>query len=349
MSVSESPVGLDELDLALVNALQINPRAPWTELAGALDVDAATVARRWERLKAAGHAWVTAYPYDGGGTGALIEVDCAPGQDTAVARTLSADALSVTVEHAAGGRDLLVMVMTRNFGDLSRYIVDRLGAVPGITSTRAHLVTSGYTEGSSWRLRSLTRAQQELLAGARRPAQGAPVDLLEHRDLIRAMGEDGRISLSALATRLDVSLNTAGRRLRRLLDSGQLILRCDLARYLSGSPVAATFFGSVPPEHLDATARELAKLPEIRMCIGVAGPQNLIATVWVGSLVDTQELEVRLAARLPHLRITDRAITLRAAKLMGRLLDSEGRATGFVPVDVTQPVTGTGEAGRRTG
>ncbi|WP_171171962.1 Lrp/AsnC family transcriptional regulator [Streptomyces sp. I05A-00742] len=338
--MSESSTGLDELDLALVNALQINPRAPWTELAAALDVDAATVARRWERLKAAGHAWVTAYPFDSGGAGALLEVDCAPGQDSAVAGILSADPVAITVEHAAGGRDLLVMVMTRDFDALSRYIVDRLGTVPGITSTRAHLVTRSYTEGSAWRLRSLTRAQQETLTAPHRPAQAVAVDLFEHRDLIRALGEDGRISLSALAARLDVSLNTVGRRLRRLLDSGRLILRCDLARSLSGSPVAATFFGSVPPEHLDATARELAKLPEIRMVIGVSGPQNLIAIVWVRSLVDTQELEVRLAARLPHLRITDRAIALRAVKLMGRLLDTEGRANGFVPVDIMEPVTG---------
>lgn len=78
--MTENLPSLSELDLALVNALQINPRAAWTDLAKALDVDAATVARRWERLRAAGHAWVTAYPYGGSGAGALIEIDCAPGQ-----------------------------------------------------------------------------------------------------------------------------------------------------------------------------------------------------------------------------------------------------------------------------
>ncbi|MFI6862841.1 hypothetical protein ACIBKZ_23600 [Streptomyces sp. NPDC050421] len=95
-----------------------------------------------------------------------------------------------------------------------------------------------------------------------------------------------------------------------------------------------TFFGTVAAEHLDSTARELAKLPEIRQCLGPAGPQNLIATVWVSSLVDAQALEVRLAAPLPHLRIADRAVALRAVKLMGRLLDPDGRATGFVPMNL---------------
>lgn len=55
--MTENLPPLSELDLALVNALQISPRAPWTELAKALDIDAATVARRWERLRTAGHAW----------------------------------------------------------------------------------------------------------------------------------------------------------------------------------------------------------------------------------------------------------------------------------------------------
>jgi protocatechuate 3,4-dioxygenase beta subunit len=36
----------------------------------------------------------------------------------------------------------------------------------------------------------------------------------------------------------------------------------------------------------------------------------------------------------PHLRIADRAVALRAVKLMGRLLDAEGRAVGYEQVDV---------------
>jgi DNA-binding Lrp family transcriptional regulator len=95
-----------------------------------------------------------------------------------------------------------------------------------------------------------------------------------------------------------------------------------------------TFFGVVPPDQLESTARELAKLPETRQCSGTAGPQNLMATVWVASLLDAQNLEVSLAARLPHLRITDRAVALRIVKLVGRLLDDNGRARGHVPIDL---------------
>ncbi|MFE0136394.1 hypothetical protein ACFWY6_33225 [Streptomyces sp. NPDC059037] len=54
--------------------------------------------------------------------------------------------------------------------------------------------------------------------------------------------------------------------------------------------------------------------------------------MWVGSPGDVQALEVRIAHALPHLRIVDRAVALRAVKLMDRRLDAAGRAVGFVPI-----------------
>jgi hypothetical protein len=68
--------------------------------------------------------------------------------------------------------------------------------------------------------------------------------------------------------------------------------------------------------------------------VAVAGPQNLLATALVASLSEVQRLEVRLARALPQLRIADRSVALRITKHMGRLLDEEGRARAFVPVDV---------------
>ncbi|MFC9457838.1 hypothetical protein ACFWN5_33660 [Streptomyces sp. NPDC058430] len=41
-----------------------------------------------------------------------------------------------------------------------------------------------------------------------------------------------------------------------------------------------------------------------------------------------------LSGTLPHLRIADRAVALRAVKLMRRLLDAEGLAVGYEQVDV---------------
>jgi len=326
---------LTELDLAIVNALQIRPRAPWTVVAAALGVDAVTVARRWERLHDAGLAWVTVYPFDpAAGAGALIEIDCAPGRSTEVAQALACEPCIATVEHTAGSRDLLITVLAPDFAALAGFTVDRLGTAPGVTGTRTHLYTRVYRVGASWRLASLDHEQHRTIEPNPYRRDRPIPDLGAHRDLILALGPDGRMSFTDLAMALGVSVNTARRRLTRLLDSGRLVLRCDAARSVSGSPLTVTLWADVPPEHLDAAGNYLAQLPQVRACLAASGTHNLLLTVWLHSLHDAHKLEQRLAVEFPHLRIVERAVALRTVKIMGRLLDSESRAIGFVPLDV---------------
>ncbi|MEV1043109.1 AsnC family protein, partial [Streptomyces sp. NPDC050204] len=59
-------------------ALQAAPRAPWSRIGRALGVDATTAARRWERLRANGLAWVSAYDSAKSATVAYVEVRCRP-------------------------------------------------------------------------------------------------------------------------------------------------------------------------------------------------------------------------------------------------------------------------------
>jgi len=47
---TEGSAKLSEADLALVNALQVQPRASWSLIGKALGVGPVTVARHWERL-----------------------------------------------------------------------------------------------------------------------------------------------------------------------------------------------------------------------------------------------------------------------------------------------------------
>ncbi|MFD2688607.1 Lrp/AsnC family transcriptional regulator [Streptomyces phyllanthi] len=128
------------------------------------------------------------------------------------------------------------------------------------------------------------------------------------------------------------SVSTVRRRLNRVIDEGLLSFRCDTAPMITGWPVSATFRSTVPPEQLDRTACALARLPEIRLCAAVTGSQNLLMTVWLRSLNDSQRLEEQLAADLATLRLTERAINLRGAKRMGRLIDETGCCAGIVPI-----------------
>ena len=46
------------------------------------------------------------------------------------------------------------------------------------------------------------------------------------------------------------------------------------------------------------------------------------------------EIGVAIANRLPQVQIVDRLVVLRTVKRMGRLVDTDGRAVGVVPINI---------------
>ena len=62
--MSHDTFTVDELDLRIVHALQIHPRAPWSLVASVVEADRATALRRWRRMEEAGAAWVSCYPVE---------------------------------------------------------------------------------------------------------------------------------------------------------------------------------------------------------------------------------------------------------------------------------------------
>ncbi|RKN41233.1 Lrp/AsnC family transcriptional regulator [Streptomyces hoynatensis] len=331
-------VALDELDLAIVHALQIRPRASWTLVGEVLDVDPVTVARRWNRLHAAGAAWVDGYlsPARADLAWAQVEIVVEGARLAEVAGTLCDEAQVVSLKHTSGTRDLLALVQAVDLDALAAYVTERLARVPGVRATRLHVITDAPAEGAQWRLRALTAPQRERLRPVR-PAASPPEEPLRpiERRIAVTLGADGRMPLTELARRVDSSVATTRRGLRRLVDSGRLSLRCGLARPLTGWPVWAVYFGSVPAEHLDATAAALRTLPELRFCTMTAGPYNLIVDVWLRALHDVHALEAHLTRELGHLRlrISERTVVLRMHKHVGRVLDRRGHSVRTVPMD----------------
>ncbi|MEV7393879.1 MULTISPECIES: Lrp/AsnC family transcriptional regulator [unclassified Streptomyces] len=346
-AVPPLPLPLSEDELALINALQLRPRASWTELGRALDVDPVTVARRFHRLSEQGTAWVGFSP----GPRLLeqicvayVVIDCAPGTTAQVARALSTHPHMVTIERTATGHDILATVATRDLPALSRYTLDLLPRLPGITDVQSRIVTHMFTEGGHWRIAALTPAQRARLtapspAHTPRGALGEinPVD----RALVTRLARDGRAPYQTLARDLGVSLSTAKRRIEALTRRGLLRFRCDFARPLGGWPVAVTFWAKVPPADLPDIGQALIHLPETRNCAAVSGPQNLVVQATLHSLGDILRLETQLATAHPALDIADRVVTLRQDKLLGRLLDAHGRSVGVVPADLwAEPANG---------
>lgn len=327
---------LDEVDLALVNALQLQPRAPWALVGDVLGINPVTAARRWARLESEGLAWISAYPpITPHQANAFVEIACEPGQGLSVAEELANDPQAMTVDVTAGGRDVLVTVNAPTPEILSSYLLERMSRVPHLRHVRSHLIIRTYTEGSRWRLRALDHDQISKMTREVGETTEHPPSQPDDLDWAIAvtLAADGRASINALAEAAATSTSTVRRRLTRLNASQQLLLRCELARTLTGWPVYAWFFARVSTAHLDETGRALTRIPEVRTVTSTAGPYNLIIAVWVRSLVDVQELETKMTRGLPHLDVIDRSIAVRPVKLVGRLLDERGRATGSISLD----------------
>lgn len=333
-SVQESDV-LDELDLSLINTLQLGPRAPWAQIGAALGVDPVTAARRWSRLVESGSAWVTAHPA-GPQTAALIEIECVAGRVLQTAEILVRWPHVLTVEHTSGARDLLLTVSVESLAALSDLLLRAIEKLPGIRSTRTHLVIRPYAMGGDWQLRALDSDQRAHLDGRGPRTTGTlrPLDDAD-RALIACLSRDGRASLTDLAAELGCSVSTARRRVRVLLERHSLLLRCDVAQPLSGWPVSVWMWAHVPVDECDAVAQRLIELPETRACLVLTGaPANFFYSVWVRSLEDVHRLEQLLRRTVPSLEILDRTVTLRFFKRMGRILDESGRSIEAVPMDI---------------
>ncbi|MFJ9176359.1 Lrp/AsnC family transcriptional regulator [Streptomyces sp. NPDC102360] len=336
---------LDETDMALVDALQTSPRAPWSRIGAVLGIDATTAARRWDRLRASGLAWSTAYEaWERHGRGqrlcmAFADVAVAPGSLAAATEAACADPRVASVERTTGGGStgtdgaLFLTLSCSGTAALTRFADGPLAGLPGVRDVQLSVVLHSYREGADWKVHALDRGQRSRLASAVAAGAAAAQHGDADRALLRALSRDARRPYSELARDTGTSEATVRRRLARMLASGQVRIRCDVSHLAAGRPVIGTYRLAVPSAELDAAGHLVAALPGVRLCMAVTGEANLLVSTWARSLSDAAGFEVRLGSRLPGARILRRDVTLLTAKRMGRLLDDDGRARGHVPVD----------------
>lgn len=326
---------LDEQDLALLHALQIAPRISWAEAARVLGTTATTLATRWYRLRSEGAAWITVHP----GrrltdvTVAFIDIDVAPAEREEAIRALCRDPRAVTIEEAASGRDLMVTTFASDQDSLARFAVDDLPRLPGVRRINTRVATRIHREGSQWRLDALDRYQQSTLTSGRGRKQGAdpPLPPKDCWALVEALTRDGRRSAADLARVTGRNPATVRRQLARLVSSGTVSFRCEIARPRS-RPVMCTWFARVPQQDLEQAVRSLMTLPDLRLCTSVTGDTNLMFSMWTSSASELLSLERRMGEKLPSMTLAESVLELRTPKRMGWILDPAGHSTGDVVV-----------------
>lgn len=337
LSPADPAPALSHSDLALIEALQRDPRASWAQVAAAVGVSAPTARRRWERLVADGTAWITTYPGIGAGLVAgLVEVRCRPGTSDAVAASLSTHPRIVTVSAQTGERDLGLIVFAEDLTELRRIVQRDLGAHGDVVGVRSSIMTRVFREGSHWRAGVLDAPARGVGAA---PSAGAtpPLAAPGTMAVLGELERDGRAPTARIAAAMGSGEAHARRTVHRLLDSRRIVQRVDVTLDQPHWPHSLALWMVVPAAQLDEAARRIGDLPTTRLCAALAGGQsNLYAIVWLRSLEEAAEIEAQITRGLTA-RVLDRSLLLHYYKRLGHTFDDARRRTGQVPWVVASP------------
>lgn len=319
---------LDHVDRRLVHALQIDPRATWAELAPVVGVDAVTLARRWNRLRADGIAWITGYTRRG--QSALIEIECEHAHLEAIARELERDPTVWVLDHCSGARDLLVTISVPDLNALAEYVTQRLAGLDGIRSVRTHPINEILAQATNWRLRALTATEAARIRPPRGPraraARQVPHDL---RVAIETeVWQDGRIPVRAIADKYGFSSQRVSDAIATLRRNGELLFRTDITRAVSDTPVYTWYFIEASAGTIEAARTGIGTVPEVRTAFTVPGRYNLILAVWLRKLADINRFEMALEAALGDASIVDRSVVLRIRKHLSQIIGPDTRSVG---------------------
>ncbi|MFJ4521270.1 Lrp/AsnC family transcriptional regulator [Streptomyces sp. NPDC088810] len=298
---------LDDLDRALIHALHLDGRAPFSRIADVLGVSAQTVARRYRRLRTRAGLRVVGLPdpHRAGRAQWLVRLTATARSAQDIAGALVRRPDTSWVKLTSGGTEITAVIHApaeeASPGSLLLHDIPRTG---GVTAVSAHCLLHTYLGGSAnWR-----RSAQALDA-----RQRAALEFRETREDVRRPGpedapllteleRDGRAGQGELARATGWSPSTVARRLAELRASGALFFDVEVDAALFGVRTRALLWLSVRPADLERVALALAAHDELAFVAATTGPTNLVAQALCR---DPADLHRYLTRRLGALREID--------------------------------------------
>ena len=324
---------LSERDLALINALQIAPRVPWAQAAEILDAHPTALANRWERLRAAGLAWV-ACEFTGRArhqVTAFTTVACQPSQRTALARRFLGMPAVGSVDVFSQSHELALTVVAESMADLADTTFEEISSLDGVVGMHSLINAQVFASARDWRLGALDRVQAEELRRINREQTAPDPDSSlkpEHLPVLELLQTDGRCTAATVARETGVSPTTARRHLAKVLRSDVISLRCDMAQQHSGYPVTMQWFARLPASAHAAASQQLASHLNVRLVSSCIGSANFLVAMWLASVNDAMAAERAIEQHVPGIRILEGAVLMRSHKRMGWEINPDGTTSG---------------------
>ena len=311
----------DELDQQLLQALQLNGRAPFSRIAEVLGVSDQTIARRYTRLRSSGALRVLGMtdPAVLGEVAWFVRVQCAPDVAAPVAEALARRDDTTWVSLTSGGTEIACVTRASVDEGSNALLLQKLPHTPRVQGVSAHCILHTFFGGARSLIEKLDLLSSEQVAALRvpRPPSGeidpGPLTEADH-GMLAVLTKDGRAGFAELAQASGTSQSTVRRRLGELLDSGVLYLDIEFDRRILELATRAMLWLSVAPADLVAAGEAMAEHVEVAFCAAISGQANLAASVVCSGVTALYEYLTEKVATLPGVQGVETAPVLRTVK-----------------------------------
>lgn len=318
---------LDELDRAIVGALQVNGRAGWRRIAAVLDVPERTVAARGAELlrsRQVRMTGLTLLPQGGVLDSTIASVRCVSGMNRVTATAAAGRQGSVFTYLTTGDADCVFELMHERSRSLSM-LLDEIPAMPGAAGINTATILKLYKGTHQW-LPGILEAEQVAALMDREqswePTGSVELEPLsrEEQEIARVLASDGRATIEELARATALSPASARRRLAHLQASGRLFDRAVVEPAALGFPVEAILRIRTHPGRTEDVARRLAEVPEVRYLAFTTGRHQLFVDIACVDHAALAEFLMRADWTEDAIEV-DTSIVLQALKRSGVRLD----------------------------
>lgn len=295
---------MDGLDRRIVAALQADGRATWRQVARVVDTSESTVARRAQRLIDEGLIAVTCAvdPIRCGlGYPVLLQLKCEVGASGAVARRLAERPDVRYVALITGVFDIVCELIVPSRRRLARILLDEFSDLDGVIETTTESVLRNFKMSYDWSWALLGQSGPAAVHDAA-PAPDAPPPEPADLELIQLLAEDGRRSVSDLASTLGMSESMARRRLEALKRDGFVRFATLVDPNLLGYDIEAFVWLRVDLARLEEIAGRLAAQREVRYLSATTGFSDLTAEIVLEAQDDLYAFSTGALAELPGIR-----------------------------------------------
>ncbi|MFD8541752.1 Lrp/AsnC family transcriptional regulator [Streptomyces rubrogriseus] len=315
---------LDQLDLRLLQALELDGWASFSRIAQVLGVSDQTVARRVRRLRTTANVRITGMVDDCrlGRSGWIVRLGCGHGAAGQLAATLAGRSDTHYVDIAASGSEVICSITPHSRREGDDLLLERLQRIPHVTSVSSHCVLHAFYGHSLRWLRKINALEPAEESALRAPAPSpelaaAPVtpDAVDHA-MLEALRIDGRATLTDLQRVTGLSETAVRRRLDRLRATGVLHIAVEYDHEPLGQGVEALVWLTVAPHDLAGAGQALAARPEVRFAAAITGHTNLVFSVLCRTPPDLYAFLTEQVGALSGVQAAETVLTLRRVKTL---------------------------------